>query len=86
MCPAKRAVILPDARRSSPSGVMSRIWFNPRRSSQRVTVRTILGTVGNSGNAVNTPAHLHFAVFTHYDPAAECRFLAINPLPLLRDR
>lgn len=56
------------------------------REGQRVTVRTILGTVGNSGNAVNTPAHLHFAVFTHYDPAAECRFLAINPLPLLRDR
>ena len=56
------------------------------REGQTVSVRTILGTVGNSGNAVATPAHLHFSVFTAYDPGASCRFLAINPLQLLRDR
>lgn len=56
------------------------------REGQRVTARTILGVVGQTGNAVNTPAHLHFSIFTKFDPAAECRFLAINPLPLLRDR
>lgn len=56
------------------------------REGQTVNVRTILGTVGNSGNAVATPAHLHFSVFTAYEPGASCRFLAINPLPLLRDR
>ncbi|MFC4637199.1 M23 family metallopeptidase [Deinococcus hohokamensis] len=56
------------------------------REGQAVTPRTILGTVGNSGNAATTPPHLHFSVFTAYDPKAECRFLAINPLPLLRNR
>lgn len=56
------------------------------REGQTVNTRTILGTVGNSGNAVATPAHLHFSVFTAYEPGAGCRFLAINPLPLLRDR
>ncbi|WP_242402989.1 M23 family metallopeptidase [Deinococcus deserti] len=56
------------------------------REGQSVSTRTILGTVGNSGNASVTPAHLHFSVFTAYEPDASCRFLAINPLPLLRDR
>ncbi|MFC4425805.1 M23 family metallopeptidase [Deinococcus navajonensis] len=56
------------------------------REGQTVTLRTILGTVGNSGNAATTPPHLHFSVFTAYDPGASCRFLAINPLPLLRNR
>ncbi|UBV45335.1 M23 family metallopeptidase (plasmid) [Deinococcus taeanensis] len=56
------------------------------REGQAVTSRTILGTVGNSGNAGATPAHLHFSVFTAYRPGEGCRFLAINPLPLLRDR
>lgn len=51
-----------------------------------VTARTILGTVGNTGNAENTPPHLHFAVFMPYRPGAACRFLALDPLPLLRDR
>lgn len=56
------------------------------REGQTVTTRTILGTVGNSGNASATPAHLHFSVFAAYEPGASCRFLAIDPLPLLRDR
>ena len=43
-----------------------------------VTPETILGSVGTTGNAKNTPPHLHFGVYA----AAG----AINPLPLLADR
>ena len=39
-----------------------------------VTTDTILGIVGNTGNAKGTPPHLHFSVYT---PSG-----AINPLPL----
>ena len=38
---------------------------------------SILGYVGNTGNARNTPPHLHYGI---YDPADG----AINPWPLLR--
>lgn len=44
-----------------------------------VTTRTILGYVGTTGNAVGTPPHLHFGVYT---PSGG----AINPLPLLSNR
>lgn len=44
---------------------------------QAVTTETLLGYVGNSGNARNTPPHLHFGVYT---PSG-----ATDPLPLLRD-
>jgi len=43
-----------------------------------VTTQTILGYVGNTGNAAGGPAHLHFGVYE--------RGGAINPLPLLTDR
>ena len=43
-----------------------------------VTTRTVLGFVGTTGNAVGTPPHLHFGVYTMSG--------AINPLPLLTDR
>jgi len=43
-----------------------------------VTTRTVLGYVGSTGNAVGTPPHLHFGVYTTSG--------AINPLPLLTDR
>jgi murein DD-endopeptidase MepM/ murein hydrolase activator NlpD len=43
-----------------------------------VTRQTVLGYVGTTGNAVGTPAHLHFGVYTTTG--------AINPLPLLKDR
>ena len=43
-----------------------------------VTTRTVLGYVGTTGNAVGTPPHLHFGVYTTTG--------AINPLPLLTDR
>jgi murein DD-endopeptidase MepM/ murein hydrolase activator NlpD len=43
-----------------------------------VTTRTVLGYVGTTGNAVGTPPHLHFGIYTTTG--------AINPLPLLTDR
>lgn len=44
----------------------------------RVTPATLIGYVGNTGNARGTPAHLHFGVYTARG--------AIDPLPLLADR
>jgi murein DD-endopeptidase MepM/ murein hydrolase activator NlpD len=43
-----------------------------------VTPDTLLGHVGDTGNAKGTPPHLHFGVYT---PSG-----AINPHPLLTDR
>jgi len=43
-----------------------------------VTRQTLLGYVGTTGNAQDTPPHLHFGVYTSSG--------AINPLPLLVDR
>lgn len=44
-----------------------------------VTTDTVLGFVGNSGNAAGTPPHLHFSVYpTEWEP--------INPYPLLVER
>lgn len=42
-----------------------------------VTTDTVLGFVGDSGNALGTPPHLHFGV---YDNAPQ------NPYPMLADR
>jgi murein DD-endopeptidase MepM/ murein hydrolase activator NlpD len=36
----------------------------------------VIGTVGNTGNAKTTPAHLHFGIYT--------LFGAIDPLPVVR--
>lgn len=44
----------------------------------RVTSETLVGWVGNTGNAVGGPPHLHFEVVTRAGP--------VDPLPLLRDR
>jgi peptidoglycan LD-endopeptidase LytH len=43
-----------------------------------VTADTVIGFVGNTGNARTTPPHLHFGVYVMAG--------ALNPLPLLRDR
>jgi murein DD-endopeptidase MepM/ murein hydrolase activator NlpD len=43
-----------------------------------VTDQTLLGYVGNTGNAQGTPPHLHFGVYQGTG--------AINPLPLLANR
>ena len=56
------------------------------KEGQRVTMASVLGQVGNSGDAANTPPHLHFAMFDHYEPKGSCRFPALNPLPLLKSR
>ena len=42
-----------------------------------VTTDTVLGYVGTTGNALGTPPHLHFGVYTPSGP--------IDPLPLLTD-
>lgn len=43
-----------------------------------VTPETVIGYVGDTGNAKGTPPHLHFGVYTSSG--------ATNPLPLLVDR
>jgi peptidoglycan LD-endopeptidase LytH len=48
------------------------------RVGKHVTPETIIGFVGNTGNAARTPAHLHFGMYTVVG--------AVNPLPLLQDR
>ncbi|MEK7600699.1 MAG: M23 family metallopeptidase [Patescibacteria group bacterium] len=45
---------------------------------QWVTTDTVIGFVGNTGNAVTTPPHLHFGVYERRE--------ALNPLTLLKDR
>jgi murein DD-endopeptidase MepM/ murein hydrolase activator NlpD len=53
--------------------------FSPDlRVGAHVTPETIIGFVGNTGNAARTPSHLHFGVYTGAG--------AVNPLPLLQDR
>ncbi len=48
---------------------------------QRVARGTVLGYVGNTGNAAKTPPHLHFGMY----PATHA-FRAVDPTPLLRGR
>jgi peptidoglycan LD-endopeptidase LytH len=54
------------------------------REGQFVTTDTVIGFVGNSGNAAGTPPHLHLGVYTGDE--ATCEWRAIDPLPLLVDR
>ncbi len=49
-----------------------------------VTTDTVLGFVGNSGNAATTPPHLHFGVYS--GSRRTCNREVIDPLPLLVDR
>lgn len=53
------------------------------KEGDRVTPQSLLGYVGNTGNARTTPAHLHFGVYGSGWSADE---RVINPLPLLVDR
>jgi murein DD-endopeptidase MepM/ murein hydrolase activator NlpD len=48
------------------------------RVADVVSMDTVIGYVGNTGNARKTPPHLHFGVYGAGG--------AIDPLPLLRDR
>jgi len=54
------------------------------KEGDRVTPLTLLGFVGNSGNARNTPPHLHFGIYV--GSRETCDYRALDPLPLLRDR
>jgi len=45
-------------------------------TGQRIQAGTLLGFVGNTGNAKYTPAHLHYGIYGRSGP--------INPFPLLR--
>jgi murein DD-endopeptidase MepM/ murein hydrolase activator NlpD len=45
-------------------------------AGQRIEAGIVLGYVGNTGNARQTPAHLHYGIYTSGG--------AINPFPLLR--
>ena len=51
---------------------------------QYVTTDTVLGYVGNTGNAATTPPHLHFGVYP--GPYETCEWQAENPYSLLVDR
>ena len=54
---------------------------------QRVTPETVIGYVGNTGNARTTPPHLHLGVYeSQRDPEDPCGWDAIDPLPYLVDR
>lgn len=55
------------------------------QEGQRVETNTVIGYVGNSGNAATTPTHLHFGVYLG-DEDDLCAWRAIDPLPLLVDR
>ena len=48
------------------------------RAGDRVTPQTLLGYVGNTGNAATTPPHLHFGVYGSGG--------ALDPLPLIVER
>ncbi len=54
------------------------------QEGQYVTLETILGYVGNTGNAATTPPHLHFGVYP--GPYETCAWEAENPYGLLSDR
>lgn len=54
------------------------------RDGQFVNPDTVIGFVGNSGNAAGTPPHLHLGIYG--GDLATCEWRAINPFPLLVDR
>ena len=51
--------------------------WGPVREGQWVTPGTLLGYVGNTGNAASTPPHLHYGIYAEGGSA-------VNPYPLLR--
>lgn len=54
------------------------------REGQKVTTDTLLGYVGDTGNAITTPYHLHFGVYASEGDV--CDWDALNPYPFLVDR
>ena len=70
---------------SSHHGAIARLGFaEGLEEGQSVTSETLLGYVGNTGNAETTPPHLHLGVYP--GPHATCAWEAENPCPLLVDR
>ena len=51
---------------------------------QAVTVDTLLGYIGNTGNATTTPPHLHFGIYS--GSRRTCDREVHDPLPLLVNR
>ncbi len=49
-----------------------------------VDAQSIIGYVGNTGNAVTTPPHLHFGIYS--GSRQTCDRMVYDPLPLLVDR
>lgn len=45
-------------------------------AGQRVSIGDTIGLIGNTGNAITTPPHLHFGIYT--------RSGAVDPLPFIR--
>jgi len=55
------------------------------QEGQRVDVDTVIGFVGNTGNAAATAPHLHFGVY--YGGLGDwCGWVPVDPLPWLVDR
>lgn len=58
---------------------------------QFVTSESVIGTVGNSGNAKNTPSHLHFSIISlwkqtdHCEQDARFKIWCINPVVEFKD-
>jgi murein DD-endopeptidase MepM/ murein hydrolase activator NlpD len=55
------------------------------REGQYVAVGDLIGYVGNSGNAVTTPTHLHFGVYEG-EGDNPCGWAAFDPMPRMVDR
>ena len=58
--------------------------FGDVEEGQYVTPDTVLGYVGNTGNAVSTPPHLHFGIYS--GSRRTCDRQVHDPLPLLVNR
>ncbi len=51
---------------------------------QWVDTNTIIGFIGNSGNAISTPPHLHFGIYS--GSRRTCDRMVYDPLPLMVNR
>lgn len=73
-------------------GTKGRVYYYAHMNSidvclgQFVTDSTTIGTAGNTGNAINTPPHLHFSIFSFWEQGKECHkdskysFYCLNPI------